>query len=164
MSTLYQLTDEYMQLLEFASSDAPEDIQAFFDTIDGLDFEIGLKADDYAAVIRELEGQVEVITKEAVRLQCKATAINTNVKRMKDALKNAMIAMGKKSMQTELNKFTVVKNGGKLPLILNEEFVTDDYKKTVMVTDKEKIRSALENGVVLDFAALDERGTHLTIK
>jgi hypothetical protein len=64
-----------------------------------------------------------------------------------------------------MHRIKVVKNGGKLPLSIDEGCVPEEYIKKVVVEspDKEKIRAALESGEVLPFASLGERGTHLKI-
>jgi hypothetical protein len=72
---------------------------------------------------------------------------------------------GLKEVTTDMHRIKVVKNGGKLPLSIDDGCVPDEYIKKVVVEspDKEKIRAALESGEVLPFASLGERGTHLKI-
>ena len=163
MSTLYQLTTEYQNLLDFASSDDPEDIKCFLDTLESMDFEIGLKADDYAAVVRHLESQTASIDNEITRLKNRSTVIENNIKRIKSRLKTSMEAMGKKEIKTDLNTFKIVNNGGKLPLKITGE-VPDKYQKVIYEVDTELIRADLDAGKVLPFAHYEERGTHLRIK
>ena len=163
MSTLYQLTTEYQNLLDFASSDDPEDIKCFLDTLESMDFEVGLKADQYAAVIRRLEGQAGVVDAEIQRLKSLSTVIDNNVKRIKSRLKTAMEAMGKTEIKTDLNTFKIVNNGGKLPLVITGK-VPNKYTIANPQPDNEKIRAALDEGKKLSFAHYEERGTHLRIK
>lgn len=164
MSSLYELTTEYQQLLDLGASDDPEDIQAFLDTLEGLDFEVGLKADNYAAVIKRLSGQYEVVKAEARRLSELQRAIDANIDRMKQALKDSMIAMGKDEIRTDLHQFKICKNGGKQPIEIDQEEVPDNFKKVILETDSEQIRKALEAGEELPFARFKERGTYLRIK
>lgn len=164
MSSLYELTTQYQQLLDFGASDDPDDIQAFLDTLEGLDFEVGLKADSYAAVIKRLAGQSEVVKAEAKRLSALQKAIDANIERMKKALKDSMVAMGKDEIRTDLHQFKICKNGGKIPVLIEEDKVPDSYKKVILETDSEKIRKELESGQELPFATLGERGTYLKIK
>ena len=53
--TLYELTNDYMNLLELAE-DPDIDEQAFLDTLEGIDGALEDKAEGYAKVIRTLEG------------------------------------------------------------------------------------------------------------
>lgn len=47
MSTIYELTEDYLRLLELAE-DPDTDPEAFADTLEGLDGEIEIKAEGYA--------------------------------------------------------------------------------------------------------------------
>ena len=53
--TLYNLTNDYMNLLELAE-DPDIDEQAFMDTLEGIEGALEDKAEGYAKVIRTLEG------------------------------------------------------------------------------------------------------------
>ena len=62
MASIFELTSQYQQLMYFGDSSDPEDQQAFLDTLEGLDFEVGLKADDYAAVITMMDTLTDYAT------------------------------------------------------------------------------------------------------
>lgn len=164
MATLYELTTEYQTLLDLGDSPDPEDQQAFLDTLEGLDFEIGLKADAYAAVRSQLIGKKAAIDAEIDRLKAFSNAAGKSIERLEKSLYEAMTAMNKDVIKTDLHTFKIVKNGGKAPLVLDEQNVPDNYKKVVLEIDKSKIRQALEDGEQLPFARIGERGTHLSIK
>ncbi len=163
MSTLYALTTEYKALMDLGDSSDPGDQQAFLDTLEGLDYEVGLKADAYASVMTMLSGKAAMVDAEIKRLTAIKKAIDGNVDRMKSALKNAMEAMDKTEIRTDLHTFKIVKNGGKLPLIVDGE-VPELYIKYKPEVDNEHIRADLEAGANLDFAHFGERGTNLHIK
>lgn len=55
MATLYQLTDDYLTLLELAE-DPDIDEQALKDTMEGIEGALEIKAEGYAKIIRMLEG------------------------------------------------------------------------------------------------------------
>ena len=164
MSSLYQLTTEYQALLDLGDSDDPEDQEAFLNTLEGLDYELDLKADDYAAVILQLKGKTDMIQKEIDRLTKIKTAITNNVDRMKQILQWSMEQTGRTEIKTPLHTFKIQKNGGKLRLLVNEPEVPDNYKRIVYEIDTEKIRKALEDGEEFDWASFAPRGTHLRIK
>ena len=63
--TLYELTGQYLELLDMAEDADPE---VFADTLEGIDGEIEDKADNYAKVIRTLEGDVQSVKSEIDRL------------------------------------------------------------------------------------------------
>jgi uncharacterized small protein (DUF1192 family) len=165
MNTLYDLTQDYRNLLDLAGSMDEDEIQAFNDTLEAVLGEIEVKADGYAVVMAEIEGRINIVNKEIGRLEAIESALSNTRRRMIDRLKNAMEDIGKKEIKTDLHKFKIVKNGGKLPLSIDEGCVPEEYIKKVVVEspDKDKIRAALESGEVLPFASLGERGTHLKI-
>ena len=67
-STLYELTEEFLNLLSMAE-DPDVDPQAFKDTLEGLEYEVELKADGYAKIIRQEEGNNATVDAEIKRLQ-----------------------------------------------------------------------------------------------
>ena len=91
--TLYELTEDYMNLLELAE-DPDIDEQAFNDTLEGIDGALEDKVERYAKVIRTLEGDAAACDAEAKRLRNKKQTIENNIRRMKAALQYAMQATG----------------------------------------------------------------------
>ena len=72
-----------------------------------------------------------------------------------------------KTVETARYKLTLANNGGKAPLIVDDEFVLDlpdEYLEWSAEPDRAKIRAALEAGEVLTFARLGERGQSMRIK
>lgn len=163
METLYTLTGDYLDLMQLADSTDPEEEQAFIDTLDGILGAIDIKADQYAAVMSEISGRKGIIKAEIDRLTAVMRALSNHEDRMKEALYGSMIATDRREIKTDLHTFKIVKNGGKLPLIIDGD-VPDKYQKIIMEPDKDLIRTALETGNVLDFAHFGERGEHLSIK
>jgi hypothetical protein len=165
MNTLYDLTQDYRNLLDLAGSMDEDEIQAFNDTLEAVLGEIEVKADGYAVVLAEIEGRINTVNREIGRLEAIESALSNTRRRMIDRLKMAMEDIGKKEIKTDLHRFKIVGNGGKQPLDINESCVPEEYLKTEVkqVPDKDKIRKALESGECLTFAHLEDRGTHLKI-
>lgn len=154
MRTLYELTNDFMQLLAMAEDDS-EDIDAVLNTIEGVDYEIEQKADGYAKVIKELEAKGEAIKKEEDRLADKRKAIENNIKRMKETLQMSMGITGKTKFKTELFSFNIQNNPPSLVLDkpLNEipdKFLIPQAPKV----DNAAVKDLLKAGEVLDFAHL----------
>lgn len=163
MSTIYELTADYLKLMELGDSDDPEDQQAFLDTLEGLTGEIEMKADNYAVVITSFKNQAAAIDAEIKRLKQRKAAVDNSIDRMKDRIKEAMEAMGKAEIKTDLHTFKIQKSGGVQAMKITGE-VPDNYTKIVYETDNAKIRADLEAGKTLPFAELLPRGTQLRIK
>ena len=157
MSTIYELTEEYLQLLELAE-DPEIDPQAFADTIEGLSGEIEIKADGYAKVITELEKDKEGLSAEIDRLKAKSTVIANSIIRIKKSLEMAMIATGKTKFKTELFSFNIQKNPASveldeehIELIPIEYLIPQDPKP-----DKKRMLAELKEGKELPFASLKQ--------
>lgn len=165
MNTLYDLTQDYKNLLDLAGSMDTDEIETFNNTLEAVLGEIEVKADDYAVVLAEIEGRINTVNREIGRLEAIESALSNTRRRMIDRLKMAMEDIGKKEIKTDLHRFKIVGNGGKQPLNIDEGCVPEEYTKTEVkqVPDKDKIRKTLESGEVLPFARLEDRGTRLKI-
>ena len=162
--TLYELRAEYMELLALLE-DPETDPQVIADTMEGIQGELDIKCDSYVVVIKNLESQVEMIDAELIRLEKNKSALTNNIKRMKAAVLDTIQMTGSRKMVTDHFKLSIVKNGGKQPMEVDEiEKIPQDYLTMKPVANMEKIRQELEGGGQLDFARLKERGEHLGIR
>jgi chaperonin cofactor prefoldin len=162
--TLYELKDEYKQLLEMLE-DPDIDPQVIADTMEAVSGELDVKCDSYVVIIKKLEAQVEMIDTELIRLEKNKTALTSNIKRMKSSVLDAIQLTGQRKMETDHFKLSIVKNGGKQPMEVDEiEKIPQAYISMKPVADVEKIRKELEAGGELEFARLKPRGEHLGIR
>ena len=154
MRTLYELTEDFTQLLKMAE-DENEDIDVILSTIEGVDYEIELKAEGYAKVIKELEARTEAIKKEEDRLANRRKSIETNIARMKQSLQQSMEATGKTKFKTELFSFGIQNNQPSLVLDKDIEGIPDKFLiPQEPKVDNAAIKELLKKGEVLDFAHL----------
>ena len=168
--SLFQLT-ETLEALELAILEAEDEPQkeaiaeAYFQT----EGDIAEKLDGYAALIAMAENRAAVRRQRAKELQDLAKSDGALVDRLKKTLKWYFESQNIKKFETVDHRFTLAKNGGKLPLIL-DSVDCDDVDERFVVTetitriDKEAIRSALEAGEELDYARFGERGASVRIK
>jgi hypothetical protein len=78
-----------------------------------------------------------------------------------------MIRMNKTKIETSKFRLSVVNNGGKIPLIIDDESKMPEQFKIVEFkesTDRDAIREALENGEVIEGARLGVRGNRIDIR
>ncbi len=157
MATIYELTDDFLRLLEMAE-DPETDPQAFEDTLEGLEYEIEIKAEGYAKVIKQLDSDAAGLDAEIKRLQAKKSAIANAQDRMKRTLEGAMIATGKVKFKTDLFSFGIQKNPPSveldeehLELIPIEYLIPQDPKP-----DKKRMLAELKEGKELGFARLKQ--------
>lgn len=152
--TLYELTDDYLRLLEFAE-DPDCDPEVLKDTMDGITGAIEDKADGYAKVIKELDARAEALAKEADRLSSRKKTIEGNIKRMKEHLTLAMVATDKRKFKTNLFSFSVQRNQPSVKFDVPETEIPDDYMRIKKEPDKTSIKKAIEAGEV-SWAHLEE--------
>ncbi len=123
--TLYELTGQWQELYDMA--DDPEiNPDAWFDTMEGIEGEIEVKAEGYAKVIKQLEADQAALDAEAARLKDKSKTIENKIKRVKERLKESMEATGKMKLQAGIFTFAVQKNGGKVPVEYAPDIVVEE--------------------------------------
>lgn len=155
MSTLYELTEAYQELLSMAL-DPDTDPEALADTMEAIDGEIEVKADGYAKVMKELKAIADARKAEAKRLLDGAKSVEANIDRMKSALMTAMKLTGKTKFKTELFGYGIQKNPPALkidmPDKVPEEFLIPQEPKI----DSAAIKKELKEGVVYDWCHLEQ--------
>lgn len=162
MSTLYELTNDYLTLLDMAE-DPDIDPQAFADTLEALGGELEMKADGYARVMKELEGRAATMRFESKRLENGYKTIERNIDRMKHALQDSMVATDKRKFKTDLFSFSIRKNPASVVIdretsIPPEFLIPQDPK-----INKKAIKAAIDRGDDITFAHL-EQGESLIIR
>jgi len=163
--TLYELTDELMQLLELAE-DPEVDPEVLEDTLAALTGEIEDKAVGYGKVIRQLESDAVALKAEEARLNNRRKTLENNVKRMKDSLFTTMKVMNRQKIDTELFKFSIRKNPA--AVVMDEQYIENIPEEYLIPQepkiDRAKLKEDLKAGKDLDGIAHLEQGESLTIK
>ena len=155
------------ELLDEVGNDAEQQelIQQWFET---LGEERDRKLDGYAALISEMQARADVRKVEAKRMQELATIDDNRARLLKDRLKAFFQQHDLKTVNTNRYRLSLAKNGGKAPLILDENLaitsLPEHFQKVSIDADTAAVREALEKGESLDFARLGERGTSMRIK
>lgn len=160
MSTLYEITGNFVKLLEMAEEEEISE-EALKDTLESLEYDLAEKAEQYAKVIKELEGQAQAIANEKQRLEERKKTLTNNIARMKSTLKEAMLIANKKKIKTDLFSFTIRKAGGLKPLVIDGK-VPEEYLKQPE-PDTTKIRELLKSNEV-EWAHLKESEEILVIR
>ncbi|MBE5996576.1 MAG: siphovirus Gp157 family protein [Lachnospiraceae bacterium] len=162
---LYEITDQYLQLLELAE-DPEVDPEVLADTMEALDGDFEEKADGYAKVIAQINADADAIKKETDRLTARRKALENSAKRIKDTLQMAMIACDKRKFKTTLFSFGIQKNPASVVMETDNVFeIPAEYLVMQDPTiDKNAIKDALKNGVDLTGIAHFEQGESLRIR
>lgn len=153
MANIYELTQDYLRLLEMAE-DPELDPEVIADTFEAIDGELEIKAENYAKVMKNLEGDIAALKAEEERLSKKRKAIENNIKRMKLALQEAMEITGKTKFKTELFGFSIQKNAPSVVIDAADiRDIPEEYLKfKEPEVDKTAIKNAINAGV--DFEGL----------
>lgn len=161
MATLYELTGEWLQLLQLAE-DGEIEPEVFSDTLEGLDFEIEMKADGYAKVIAQLDHTIVALKTEEKRMSARRKAMENHIEQMKKSLFESMRATGKEKFKTDLFSFSIRKNPASVVLdtleIPEEYLVPQDP-----VVNKKQIMADLKAGKDLTGLAHLEQTERLQI-
>ena len=142
MATLYELTGNYLKLLEYAEDTDPT---LFHDTMDSINEAIEDKAVGYAKVDKELAKDEVALKEEAQRLNARAIVIANNRKRLKRNLQDSMVAIGNEKIKTP--EFTIyIQRNNPSVNILDEHEIPAYLYETKHVLDKKRISSLLKEG------------------
>lgn len=125
MSTLYELTNDFMALLDMADDPDIEE-QVWLDTAIGIEGALENKADGYAKVIKQLIADADAAKSEKERLSNREKSLRNRADSLKKMLQDTMEVSGKLKFKTQLFSFGIQKNAPALK-ILDEEQIPEDY-------------------------------------
>lgn len=154
MASLFDLTGEYLELLEMAQ-DPDIDPQALIDTMEGIDGEIEFKAEGYAKIIKEMESYADACANVIKVLQDKKRKYENNIDRMKKSLENSMRVTGKTKFKTALFSFCIQKNPASL-VIDNEDLIPPEYLMIKQEVNKSALKDAIKAGETFEYAHLEQ--------
>lgn len=160
MSTLYELTGQYLALMDIAEEADPD---ALRDTLEGISGEIEDKADNYAKVIKNLEGQVSALDVEIKRLQDKKKGKENSIKSIKSSLERSMIVTGKRKFKTLLFSFGIQKNPPSVSVTDEASVPEQFWKQQEPVLDKKGLIDFIKSNGPVDYAELTQ-GESLRIR
>lgn len=160
MATLYELTGQYLELLDMA---ADADPQTFADTLEGIEGEIEDKADGYAKVIQSLNGDVMAIQAEIIRLSGRKATLEANISRMKEHLQKAMELTGRRQIKTLEFSMWIQKNPPVVQVIDEKQVPKQFWKQPAPVLDKTELKKYLKENGRQEYAELVQN-TSLRIK
>lgn len=172
MGTLYNIADDYINLFEaFDDADLDEDtMQAYFDTLEGIEGEFGTKAENIAVFIKSLKAEADAIEAEEKALKERKESKRKKLERLKQYLKNNMEACGLTKIDAPKAKISIRNNAESVQILNELEFIdwatkhNDNLLKYAMPEIKKaEIKKLLQSGTNIPYAKLT-RGQSLIIK
>ena len=165
MANLYEITQDYLQILSMME-DPELDPQTLADTMEAVEGELEIKAENYAKVMKNLEADVTGIKAEIERLSERKKTIENNIKNMKSALQMAMETTGKTKFKTELFSFGIRKNAPSV--IMDEPYIENVPERFLKYSEptinRSAIKEAIQNGENLEGLAHLEQSESIFIK
>lgn len=162
--TIYQLTEEYLNLIE-ALEDPEFEKDIISEMLQDAGDDLDKKIEDYGKVIKQLKADAESIKAESKRLADRAKTIENNSKHLMDTLQSVMVATGKTKIKTELFTFGIQKNPASV--VMDESNIDNIPLEFLVIqpatVNKSLIKEKLQAGEVLEFAHL-EQGESLRIR
>lgn len=163
--TLYEITGTYAQLM--AMLEDPEVNQEVLqDTMEAIEGELEIKAENYAKIIKQFESDVNGLKAEEARLKAKRDVLEKSISTLKSRLQEAMVSTGKLKFKTDLFSFNVQNNGGALPVIVDVD-TSELPDELVQITEKPDLKAIgefLKEHPNCEYAHYGERGQSLRIK
>lgn len=166
--TLFDLTGQMLELKNMLCecADDTELEQIINDSIESVEGALEVKAEGYVKIIQQMEMEQERCDQLACEWQMKSNIRKNAIKRMKDKLTQALIAIDKADgIKAGDYTLKVVKNGGQAPIIYDDESaIPQSLMRIKYEKDAKLIREYLTEHPDTKWAHIGERGVHLGIK
>lgn len=163
MLTLYELTQEYMELLAMLE-DPDTDEAVILDTLEGVGGELEEKADNYARVMRQMDADAAAIKVEEERLHNRRKSLENRSVWLKQRLQSVMEVTGKTKFKTELFSFGIQNNPASVVIDDEKMIPTEFLIPQAPKIDKTAIKDALKAGVDMAGIAHLEQTQSLRIR
>ena len=140
---LYELTDDYLNLLEVAEE---LDEETFQNTLEAIEDAIEDKVENTAFLIRNLEADIKTLKDEEKRLKGRRQALENKVARMKDYLFEQLEKAGIDRVKRPLITVSIQNNPPSVRVI-DEKIIPSDFIIPVAPKiDKKAILERLKKG------------------
>ena len=120
MESLFSLVGEYKELYALLTDTDEQDQQIVEDTLEGVVGAIEVKSEGYICLLNRLDMEIDACRKQKEAWSQKLAIRENAVKRLKQRLADAMIQLGKEEIQAGDNTIKLQVNGGKAPLVFDE--------------------------------------------
>ena len=149
---LFQLTQNYQNVLEIAEQ---LDAETLKDTLDSIDDAINVKIENTAYVVKQLDANVAAIDTEIKRLQAMKSAQSNNAKNLKLYIQESMEKVGLDKVQGNLIKVAIQNNPASVR-VDNEEALKEYMVEQPKKLDKRSLLEDLKQGVEVYGAELQQ--------
>ena len=159
MSSLYDLTQDFKQVQSLID-EGGEGLQ---DTLDSINLAIEDKLENIGKVIRNLDGEMEMLKNEETRLADKRKALEANKNRLRMYVEDQLAITGKDKAKAGLFTFAMQNNAPSLKVVDENKIPKDYFIPSDPKLDKTAIKNAIKDGDDIPGAEL-VRGRSLRIR
>lgn len=154
--SIYHIEKEYALIAEELIENGGEITPEIATALQINEQELQVKATNYAFVIKQMIGDVDLIEAEIKRLQALKKSKETVTERLKETIQAAMEHHGILKIETPLIKLSFRKSES--VEILDEEMLNSKYitSKTTHAPNKTAIKEAIKAGEIVEGAALNQ--------
>lgn len=151
MSTLYELTGQYLEIYNLDMDDETKQ-----DTLESIDWneDYENKVENYIKVIKNNDADIEARKNEIKRLSELNKSAERKNERLKEVLKESMELTGHERVDTPLFKVSFRKSEA---VEVDDLLLPESYKVATWKADKKRLKEDLKNGLEILGAELVER-------
>lgn len=152
---LYEINDAYWQWLEKVQENEGELTEEMIIEFESISENADIKHEAYAVIIKQLEGEKELVKAEKQRLAERQVQTESRIEWLKSRLANSLEFFGKDKFETP--KCKVSFRTSKSVEITDETLIPDEYFKTERKVIKTDIKTAITEGKEIAGAVLVEK-------
>lgn len=135
-------------------SDESTDMDMLAEAMKQVGDELETKAENYAKIIKQIEGDIDTVKKEKDRLASKQRSMENNIRWLKMNLQAAMELQDKRKFKTDLFSFNIQKNPKSVQITCDPCLLDERFQSIKVDADKKAIKEALEAGETIEGAEL----------
>lgn len=148
--SLYQIQGDYLELASLLEESGGEITEELEERLSINREELNQKAENYALLIRQIEGKASVIKAEMDRLKALLVSKQNTAERLKENIKRAMDMYDVKTIEGNLVKLTLRNNAASVKIEEGAKIPKEFLVKTVNeAPDKKAIKEHLQGGKVI---------------
>jgi siphovirus len=163
-NTLYELSTAFQDLLNTLTDPEiqfdDEARENLVNALNGIKMDIHAKAENMTKIIRDLEGQADMVDVEIKRLQARKQALSNKADFLRDIIKGTMEHTGIDKINSSLFSIALSKpKAGAVIINIPVEELPQEYQKVTIIADKTALKNDLKDGVVIDGVEIEMNRT-----
>ena len=150
MTTIYTLTGDLLAIQRMIE----DGVEGLDDTLESIELAVADKLEGYAMVIKNIQSDIDGLKAEEKRLSDRRKAMENNVERMKQAMRDALLTVEGNRLKTD--KFTFSFRKSTSVQITDETLIPPQFIETETKVVKTDIAKMLKDGAQIPGASLVE--------